>query len=306
MRERNMRKRRFLVLLMMLLVLPWGMSTAKAETFDRNHYIYDNAHLLTDDESAELQQVASEYGKERETAFIIITLDGTNGKDIVQYVEDFYDEHGPGYDQPHGNTAFLAIDMNERDVYLAGFKKAEQYLDDSRLDLIREELTPDLSGGQYFAAFSTFMNRAYEYMGIEPDVGNGSYTGNGSDVGNGSYMDNGSIVSPQVNNHYEFADQPSTTIFFRWWFQLIVSLIIAGVVVMIMAYGAGGRVTVNARTYMDSHRSKVVNQYDNFVRQTVTKQRKPSTNTNSGIGGGGGGGGVTRGGHSHSGSRGKF
>jgi uncharacterized protein len=68
-----------------------------------------------------------------------------------------------------------------------------------------------------------------------------------------------------------------------------------------MAYRAGGRVTVNARTYMDSQRSKVVDQYDNFVRQTVTKQKKPSNNTNSG-----GGGGVTRGGHSHSGSRGKF
>ncbi|WP_059174095.1 TPM domain-containing protein [Bacillus sp. FJAT-27445] len=287
-----MQKRSILVLMMLLLVLPWGMSTAKAETFDRNHYIYDEAHLLTDDESAELQHVASEHGKERETAFIIITLDGTNGKDIVQYVEDFYDEHGPGYDQPHGNTAILAIDMNERDVYLAGFKKAEQYLDDSRLDLIREEMTPDLSGGHYIDAFSVFINRAYEYMGNEPDVGNGSYTGSGL------------IGSPQVNNYYEFAGQPTENIFFQWWFQLIVSLIIAGVVVMIMAYGAGGRVTVNARTYMDSNRSKVMNQYDNFVRQTVTKQRKPSNNTNSG--GGGGGGGVTMGGHSHSGSRGKF
>nr|WP_245959381.1 TPM domain-containing protein [Neobacillus piezotolerans] len=300
-------KRSMLVLMLMLLVFPLGILTANAETFDRNHFIYDYALLLTDDESAELQHAASELGKERETAFIIITLDGTNGKDIVQYVEDFYDEHGPGYDQPHGNTAILAIDMNERDVYLAGFKKAEQFLDDSRLDLIREELTPDLSGGQYFAAFSTFINRAYEYMGNEPDFGTGSYTGNGSDVGNGGYTGNGFVGSPHVNNDYEFAGQPSTNIFFQWWFQLMVSLIVAGVVVLIMAYGAGGRVTVNAQTYMDGHRSKVVNQYDNFVRQTVTKQRKPSNNNHSRGGGvGGGGGGVTMGGHSHSGSRGKF
>jgi uncharacterized protein len=289
-RERHIQKRSLLVLLMMtLLVLPWGMSTVKAETFDRNHYIYDYAHLLTDEESVELQHVASERGKERETAFIIITLDDTKGKDIVQYVEDFYDEHGPGFDQPHGNTVILAIDMNERDVYLAGFKKAEQYLDNSRLDLIREELTPDLSDGQYFDAFSVFINRAYEYMGNEPDNGELGYTGNGS------------IGSPQENISYDIKGHPSKNIFFQSWFQLIVSLIMAGVVVMIMAYRAGGRVTVNARTYMDSQRSKVVDQYDNFVRQTVTKQKKPSNNTNSG-----GGGGVTRGGHSHSGSRGKF
>ena len=270
---------------MMLLVMPWGMSTAKAETFDRNHYIYDYATLLKDEESAKLQQLANERGSERETAFIIITLDGTNGKDIVQYVEDFYDEHGPGYDQPHGNTAILAIDMNERDVYLAGFKKAEQYLDDSRLDVIREEITPDLSDGQYFAAFSAFIDSAYEYMGIEPDDGEASYSGNGS------------IGSPIENNGYE--DHPSKNIFFQWWFQFIVSLIVAGVVVMIMAYRAGGRVTVNAGTYTDSHSSKVVNQHDHFVRQTVTKTMKPPENTNSG-------GGVTGGGHSHSGSGGKF
>ncbi|MHC0039558.1 TPM domain-containing protein [Pseudoneobacillus sp. C159] len=285
-----MLKRGVLVLLMLMLVLPWGMSTAQAETFDRNHYIYDYAHLLTDEESLKLQDLASERGKERETAFIIITLDDSNGKDIVQYVEDFYDEHGPGYDQPHGNTAILAIDMNERDFYLAGFKKAEQYLNDSRLDRIREEITPHLSDGQYFAAFSAFIDWAYEDMGIEPDVGRGSYSGNGS------------VGSPTVNVGYDVGDQPSQNVFFQWWFQLIVSLVMAGVVVMIMAYRSGGRVTVNARTYMDSQRSKVVNSYDNFVRQTVTKQKKPSSNTNSG----GGGGGVTSGGHSHSGSRGKF
>jgi uncharacterized protein len=278
-----------LVLLIIILVLPWGMLIAKAETFDRNHYLYDHANLLTEEESMQLQDLASERGKERETAFIIITLDDTNGKDIVPYVEDFYDEYGPGYDQPHGNTAILAIDMNQRDVYLAGFKKAEQYLSDSRLDIIREEITPYLSNGQYFEAFSTFINRANEYMGIEPDVGKGSYSGNGS------------IGSPTVNYGYDVVVQPSQNIFFQWWFQLIVSLVIAGVVVMIMAYRSGGRVTVNARTYMDSQRSKVVNSYDNFVRQTVTKQKKPSNNTNSG-----GGGGVTSGGHSHSGSRGKF
>ncbi|MBS4212453.1 TPM domain-containing protein [Bacillus sp. FJAT-29953] len=283
-----MQKRSLIILMMLLLVLPWGMSTAKAETFDRNHYIYDYAHLLTDGESAELQHLASEMGKESETAFIIISLDDTKGKDVVQYVEDFYDEYGPGYDQPHGNTAILAIDMNERDVYLAGFKKAEQYLDDSRLDLIRGEITPDLSDGQYFDAFSTFLNRAYEYMGNEPENGKDSYTGNGS------------IGSPEENNGYDFGGIPSKNIFFQWWFQLIVSLIMAGVVVVIMAYRAGGKVTVNARTYMDSNRSKVVNRSDNFIRQIVTRQRKPSNNTNSG------GGGITSGGHSHSGSRGKF
>ncbi len=58
MRESQMQKRSLLVFFMLLLVLPCGVSPAKAETFDRNHYIYDYAHLLTDEESAELQHAS--------------------------------------------------------------------------------------------------------------------------------------------------------------------------------------------------------------------------------------------------------
>ncbi|KLT18856.1 TPM domain-containing protein [Neobacillus vireti] len=273
----------------LLLLLPWAMP-AKAENFDRNKYIYDFAHLLTDNEAAELQNIASELGKERETAFIILTVSGTDGKDIVQYVEDFYDDNAPGYDQPHGNTAILAIDMQERDIYLAGFKKAEQYLSDGRLDQIRDNITPDLSDGHYFQAFSAFITASHEYMGNEPNDGSGS-------DGYSDYGPGGSSVG--YNGYDSGADQEN--IFFQWWFQLIASFIVAGVVVAIMAYRSGGRVTVNAGTYMNSDQSRVLNKYDNFVRQTVTRQRKPSNNTHSG-----GGGGITGGGHSHSGSRGKF
>lgn len=279
----------FFLMLAFLLLLPWAM-LAKAESFDRSEYIYDFAHLLTDNEAAELQSLAKELGEARETAFIIITVNGTDGKDIVQYVEDFYDDNAPGYDQPHGNTAILAIDMQERDIYLAGFKKAEQYLDDGRLDQIRDNITPDLSDGHYFQAFSAFITTSHEYMGYE--LGDGSSSDGYSGYGPGG--------SPDGSNSYDSVADPEN-IFFQWWFQLIAAFIVAGVVVAIMAYRSGGRVTVNAGTYMNSDQSRVLNKYDNFVRQTVTKQRKPSNNTHSG-----GGGGITGGGHSHSGSRGKF
>ena len=59
--------------------------------------------------------------------------------------------------RPHGNTALLIMDMQERDVYFAGFKKAEQYLDSGRLEMIRNKITPDLSEGEYFQAFSSFI-----------------------------------------------------------------------------------------------------------------------------------------------------
>ncbi|MFE8698668.1 TPM domain-containing protein [Cytobacillus sp. FJAT-53684] len=248
-----------------MLLFPWGLSI-QAESINQKQFIYDYAELLTEAEVEDLESLSSELSEQMNTAFMIITVNGTEGKDIVPYVEDFYDEYAPGYDQPHGNTAILTIDLEERDVYLAGFKKAEQYLDSARLDMIRNKITPDLSEGKYFQAFSGFINTAHDYMGYEPGV------------------------NPE-------------NILFKWWFQLAASVTIAGIVVALMAYRSGGRVTVGAQDYMNSKQSGVISKYDNYVRQTVTKQKKPSSNTNSG---GGGGGGISRGGHSHSGSRGKF
>lgn len=249
----------------LLLLLPFAFldhAAAKNQT----QFIYDYAGLLSGKEKAQLEKLSSEKSKERNTAFVIITLNGTDGKTLVQYMKDFYDEYELGYDRPHGNTALLIMDMEKRDVYLAGFKKAENYLDSGRLEMIREKVTPDLSAGEYAKAFSRFIDTAHQYMGVEPGI------------------------------------NPENPLF-KWWFQLVVSFSLAAVVVFLMAYHSGGRVTVNANTYMNRQQSGIVNQYDRFIRKHVTRVKKPSNPSNKG---GGGGGGRTGGGHSFSGSGGKF
>jgi uncharacterized protein len=246
-----------------MLLVPFG-EKIHAESLHQTHFVYDKAGLLTDKEVRELEVLSNQLGAEMDTAFIIITANGTEGKDIVKYVEDFYDEQAPGYNQPHGNTAILAIDIQERDVYLAGFKKAEAYLDDQRLNQIRNKITPALSEANYFEAFTDFIYTSHVYMGYEPGVN----------------PDN---------------------ILFKGWFQLLVSIIFAGSIVGLLAYRSGGRVTVNSQTYIDNNSSKIINKHDRYVRQTVTKVKKPTNESKIG-----GGGGITGGGHSHSGSRGKF
>lgn len=232
--------------------------------------VYDFAELLNPEEVEELESISEKYSNKRETDFIILTTDDTKGKDVVKFMQDFYDEKALGYDKPHGNTAILTIDMEHREVYLVGFYKGEEYLDDSRLDIIRDKITGDLSNGDYYVAFEKFIKLSYKYMGIRPGV--------------------------NPNN-----------ILFNLWFQIIVSLSIAGIVVGIMVSNSGGRVTVSEGTYRDFNKSKILQKRDNYLRTSVTKHRKPSSNNKSGGGRGiGGGGGITSGGHSHSGSRGSF
>ncbi|MBS4197800.1 TPM domain-containing protein [Lederbergia citri] len=255
-------KKYLFIITFFLILLPFSTNSHAAE-----QKIYDYAGLLTDDQVQRLEAMANEYGAKRNSDFIILTTNDTEGKTAQKYMEDFYDETAPGYDKPHGNTAILTIDINGRNVYLGGFYKAEKYLDDERLTQIREKITPDLSNGNYEHAFETFIKTSYKYMGFRPGVN----------------PDN---------------------LFFNIWFQIICSLGLAGIIVGIMAYNSGGRVTINSSTYEDGHKSRVLDRRDIYIRTTTTKRRKPSNNSSGG--GSRGGGGFTSGGHSHSGSGGKF
>jgi uncharacterized protein len=251
-----------ILFMIVFLLMPPYILTAQSEV---KQLIYDEAGLLTQEETAELGALASQLGAVRETDMIIYTSKNSNNADVMKMTQDFYDDRAPGYDKPHGNAVILTLDMRNREIYLAGFYKAKEYLDDSRLDKIRNRITPDLSSGNYTAAFRTYIQTAHDYMAYPPGVN----------------PDN---------------------ILFQTWFQVAVSAGAAAIIVGMMAYQSGGRVTVRRQTYEDASTSGVVRHSDQYIRTTVSKRHIPK---NTG-GGGGGGGGRTGGGHSHSGSRGSF
>lgn len=246
------------------LALPGMLLSAQAVEVSGKRLIYDEAGLLNESEIRELTGIANDYGAQRETDILIFTTLNPDNQDVMKLTQDFYDTHAPGYDKPHGNAVILTLDMKNREVYLAGFYKAETYLDDHRLDRIRNKITPYLSAGDYEQAFRKYVTTSFDYMGFRPGVN----------------PDN---------------------VLFNGWFQLVVSLGIAGIVVGIMVNQSGGRVTVNRRTYEDASQSGVVAKRDQYVRTTTTKIKIPKNS-----GGSGGGGGRTGGGRSHSGSRGSF
>ena len=246
--------------IMMLLVL--FIQSVNPTMAEGNRKIYDDAELLTAEEQAELTALSDQYSTERQVDIVILTTNGTNGLDIQTYMGDFYDEKGLGYDKRHGNTVLLTIDLGNRDVYVAGFYKGETYIDNQRAELIREKITPDLSAGYYYDAFHSYIELSHEYMGIEPGVNPDS-------------------------------------ILTKLWFQLVVSIGIAGIIVTLMVYRSGGRMTTSGGTYLDASHSAVTQRSDHYIRTDISKVKKPSNNSS-------GGGGRTGGGHSHSGSGGKF
>ncbi|WP_349774060.1 TPM domain-containing protein [Lederbergia lenta] len=255
-------------LLLILLLIPSVVNPVVTANEPKQH-IYDYANLLDQDEIENLEALAHKYGTKRETDFIILTTKDTDGKAVVRYMQDFYDDNALGYDKPHGNTAILTISMKNRDVNVSAFYKAKEYLDNDRVTLVREKITPNLSKGNYEQAFETFIKTSYKYMGIKPGI-------------------------------------DPDNLLFNIWFQLIASLVLAGLIVSVMVYNSGGKRTISEKTYRDSNSSKVLQRRDTYIRTSTSKRKKPSNNSSSGGGRSSGGGGVTRGGHSHSSSSGKF
>ncbi|BFH66074.1 MAG: TPM domain-containing protein [Paenibacillus dendritiformis] len=256
----------FLFFFLMMAAIPMEIIAGEAAVTKEKQLIFDMAELLTSQEVKELNALANQYGAERETDFLIVTISGPDAYDVKEMTQDFYDNYGPGYDKPHGNAAILMVDMTNREVYLAGFYKAKTYLDDDRLDNIRRKISSDMSDGEYKLAFEKYIRLAHKYMGFRPGVN----------------PDN---------------------LFFNTWLQLGIAVLIGGGIVTLMVHHSGGRVTVNSRTYENASTSGVVAHEDRYLH-TSTTRRKIERSSSSGSSGGGGG--TTSGGHSHSGSRGSF
>lgn len=224
-----------LLLFAVFLVLPMELAVG-AEEAKSKPLIYDDSGLLSQEANDELNALANQYGARRETDIIIVTSKNTQNADVQKMTEDFYDNHAPGYDKPHGNAVILTVDMRNREVYLAGFYKAKEYLDDARLDKIRNKISPYLTEGDYERAFRTYIQTANKYMGIRPGAN---------------------------------PDNP----LFNGWFQLAVSLVVGAVVVGVMAYRSGGRVTVTRQTYEDASTSGVLDHRDQYLHTTTTRQK---------------------------------
>lgn len=229
-----------------------------------NMKVFDAANLLSSQEKARLEKIADESSQIRETDFITLLVDhGLNEFELMRYIEDMYDLNGFGFDKRHGNAAVMAIDLNSRTVYIAGFYKAESLLDNYRIELVLDDIEGYLATGDYSTAVEQYIKSAATYMKYKEGV-------------------------------------PPDSIFLNSFFQLIIGLVIACAIVGAMVYRSGGRKTTTDRTYRDENSMRVLDKYDRYVRTTVTKVRKPSNNNNGG-GGSGGGGGRSSGGHSHSG-----
>lgn len=256
--------------------------------------VYDNYGLFSEEEIADLEDACSTYGDKGKVDIVIITTEGLGGITRKQYLEDFYDETGLGYEKEFGTAALILIDMDSgnRGVEIQGYGDAEYYINNDRTEYILDDIAPMLNDGDYYDAMIEYCKEVAYYMKEEKGVNTSPVTGA---EGSGNYYGESSYSGP--SDYYGQEE----SIFFNTLFQLGLAIVIGAIAVAIMAIQSGGKVTVNKYTYMDEQSSRILARQDNYIRTTTTRVRKPQNNSNSGGGRSSGGGGISSGGHSHSG-----
>lgn len=256
-------------------------------------YMIDNADLLSNYEEqhllTEIEKLRSEYGYD----IIIHTTYDTEGKDIVSYCDDYYDEG----DYAEDGLIFV-ISMAERDYYTSTCGTLVDSLPDYQIDYICASVTPYLSEGSYFSAFEEYLRGLNSYFGgyesgeISPDIHYGDdyyYTDD-------YYTDN---YQPSVKGYV-----------IREFILILIAFIIAFVITTIIKSKMNTAVKQrDANNYIVGGSFVLSGQRDAFIGTHTARRAIPkNNNTNHGgrVGGGGGGGHISSGGVRHGGSGGKF
>lgn len=248
--------------------------------------VYDKADILTTEEENMLNDLCNESGKEVKTDIVICT-DNINGgaNKRKKYLEDFHDNNNFGYGSKEDVT-YILINMNSknRGFEIQAYGERQEHVNGDRINNIVSKMTPILKEGKYYDALQLFVDMVYNYMLDEP-----------------SEQEIKEAFANSDKSEYEEDNNVMKMII-----SLAIGFILSGIIVGILVSNSSGAITVSGADYIDKSKRSLLRRNDIYIRTTVTKVKKQSSN-NTGIGGGSGsGGGVSSGGSSHTGGGGSF
>lgn len=257
--------------------------------------VIDNAEYLTDDQSEQLEQMLDEVLTDDFCA-VVFTEDEPSDDDPQAAADDFFDFEG--YLEQYSNGIVFYICKSTRQYAFSTTGTAIDTFDDSKLDVIENDMLDFLRNDEYFEAFCSFAGNVKYYLNEYADSDYPSdYASNSSSDYNGGYdyYDDEPLV----------IDIPTIITFIA--ISVLVALIIA---VIATAIRAGRMNTAKLKTeagnYVDEKGLNVTASNDIYLYCTVTRTERPQNEDHNSSGGGGSSTHVSSSGTTHGGRSGSF
>lgn len=258
--------------------------------------VYDDAGILTD---SEIEKLEANIKKNEETSGIeiyILIHDDKKSTYPERYIEDFKDQ------LPVGDHVHFLYDIYRGEIFIKGYGLAETYIHSKRIDKILDNMVGDLKSKNYVTAFNTYISMSSKYMADDSEI-NTDYNYIYDNPPDGFDPDNEYSYDDYDYDSYYKNERLDDNIFFNFGIQILISIGIGVIVVGVMLYNSGGKMTVGGNDYLDRRRQCLIGKRDQYIRTSVTKTRKPTQSSSSSSGGfnsGGFRGGSSSGGRSHS------
>ncbi len=118
--------------------------------------VVDDADLLTAEQESGLSQLAAQLRDTYEMYVVIHTVWSLGGKTAEAYADDFFDYNGYGVGSEYSGV-ILVLSMEYRDWAISTYGNAIHALSDRKLDDLFDSMSYDLSEGDYYEAFLTYL-----------------------------------------------------------------------------------------------------------------------------------------------------
>jgi uncharacterized protein len=255
-------------ILAVVLCLSFAIPAAAIPSDPLSSRLRDFADLLSVTEEELLFDQLNDVSEKWEMDVVIVTTSNTLLSSVEQFSDDFYDQ---GNYSPNG--ILLLASMEERDVIITPYQRAQEVFSNPGCEYILQKITDDLSNGNYFEAFDTYVEQCDFFL---------------EQAAKGE-----PFVSAVSNEPMPFLK------------CLVISLVIGLVAALIVTGVMKSKLkSVNAQSaadhYVRSGSLKLVHQRDLFLYRNISRVPKPKDNS--------GGHGFGRGssGSGRAGAKGKF
>lgn len=241
--------------------------------------MFDGADLFTAEEEKRLLEEAEKTAERTETQIVFLTYEDAGGRSTEKYTDDFCDDREFGYGGDEEKTfMMLAIDMDNREVYVKTGGTAIARVTDREIEYILDEVFEWMPDRDYYRAAETFLEAAEK--ALEEDLFSDTAAG-------GEYGYGADEREPDRTGYGPEPEKEAATakdILMRF----LIAVGVGGAVTGLMLLGRKTGSRPGNAAYMASS-PRVLHRSDRYINTTVVKTRI-NTDKDSGSSGGGSGG----------------
>lgn len=274
--------KKLLLSLICTALLLCGLTHVSAES----PHVVDHAGLFSSEEIFLLENEARTLSDTYGMDVVIVTTWSMDGKSAQSFADDFYDDNGYGIGSDDSGILFL-LAMESREWYVSTCGQAIYAFTDYGIDQLVDKIIYDLSSGNYYYAFDTYLSMLPAYFDAYK---------NGKPIDNYSYYPPGDNYPGNSDDHvyypdygYDFDTVEKDGLYYGK--AVLISLLIGAVVAAIVLYCMRSAMNTakpqrDAGTYVKSGTYRLNIQQDIFLYSRVSRTRRAENNTGGSRGGG--------------------